>query len=89
MSAFDGNRDGQMNMKERLDQVEFRYGDRDDDGAMNRKEFAHVESKIEQKIIGEKYKISDPNEFNRYDTNHDGLVDAREYARGEAQERQG
>ena len=47
MAAFDGNRDGHMSMKERLDQVEFRYGDRDDDGAMNRKEFAHVESKIE------------------------------------------
>ena len=42
-----------------------------------------------RKIINERHKISDPNEFNRYDTNRDGLVDAREYARGEAQERQG
>ncbi len=45
MSAFDGNHDGRMNMKERLDQMEFRYGDKDDDGAMNRKEFSRVESK--------------------------------------------
>jgi Ca2+-binding EF-hand superfamily protein len=47
MSAFDGNHDGHMSTKERVDQMEFRYGDRDDDGVMNRKEFAHCESKIE------------------------------------------
>ena len=45
MSAFDGNRDGRLNLKERADEFEFRIGDRNDDGAMNRAEFARVESK--------------------------------------------
>lgn len=44
MSAFDGNQDGRLNLKERADGLEFRYADRNDDGAMNRAEFARVES---------------------------------------------
>jgi hypothetical protein len=32
--------------------------------------------------------LTDPQEFNRYDTNHDGLVDAPEYGQGEQRERQ-
>lgn len=46
MSVFDGNHDGHVDMKERLDEIKFRYADRDDDCHLNRKEFSHIESKI-------------------------------------------
>lgn len=45
MSAFDGNRDGFLNNAERQDGREFNYGDRNNDGALNRSEFARVDSK--------------------------------------------
>ena len=87
-----------MGIKERIDGLEFRYGDRDNDGAMNRAEFRPVESMLINNVFFFKIRLvltfffplctKDPNEFNRYDTNRDGLVDTLEYARGEAQERQ-
>ncbi|CAF1037325.1 unnamed protein product [Didymodactylos carnosus] len=69
--AFDGNRDGYLNQAEARDAAEFRAGDYNQDGAMNRAEFSRVEN---------------PREFNQYDTNRDGLVDAPEYERGEMRE---
>ena len=90
MAAFDGNRDGHKDTKERLDEMEFRYADRDDDGVLNRKEFSKVEGKIfSNNRWSFACEIPDANQFDRYDTNRDALVDPREYARGEAQERQG
>ena len=46
MSAFDGDRDGHMSFQERKDKMEFGFGDRDDDGAMNRQEFGRVEGQL-------------------------------------------
>lgn len=46
MSAFDENNDGRMDMQERKDKMEFNYGDKDDDGAMNRQEFGRVEGEL-------------------------------------------
>jgi len=43
MSAFDGNHDDHLNMKEWLDGMKFRYRDRDNDGVMNHPEFSRVE----------------------------------------------
>ena len=45
MSAFDSNRDGYLDYNERMDQAEFQYADGNRDGALNRAEFARVESK--------------------------------------------
>ena len=45
MSAFDSNRDGRLDYLEQTDQREFQGGDVNHDGALNRQEFAHVESK--------------------------------------------
>lgn len=93
MSAFDSNRDGRFNLQEVRDQVEFRYADRDDDGVLNRKEFAHVEGKLKTRDNSERLVnttiVVDAKKFDRYDTNRDALVDPREYARGEAEERNG
>lgn len=43
MSAFDGNRDGFINNAERQDAREFDRGDRNNDGALNRAEFARTD----------------------------------------------
>ena len=45
MSAFDGNHDGRLNNAERSDAREFDRGDKNNDGALNRAEFARVDSK--------------------------------------------
>ena len=45
MSAFDGNHDGKLSKAERSDAREFKHGDRNNDGALNRAEFARVDSK--------------------------------------------
>lgn len=44
MSAFDGNRDGYINPLEQGDANEFRFNDRNRDGALNFGEFAQTES---------------------------------------------
>ena len=44
MSAFDGNRDGYLNMNEVADANEVRFADVNQDGALNFNEFARVES---------------------------------------------
>lgn len=46
MSAFDSNRDGFINNLERQDAREFDRGDRNDDGALNRAEFARTDGKF-------------------------------------------
>lgn len=44
MSAFDGNHDGRLSNAERSDAREFDRGDKNNDGALNRAEFARVDS---------------------------------------------
>ena len=46
MSAFDGNRDGRVDRLEANDAREFSAGDKNHDGALNRSEFARVDSKL-------------------------------------------
>ncbi len=43
MSAFDGNRDGRLDVNEQMDQFEFQAGDVNRDSALNCAEFSRVE----------------------------------------------
>lgn len=52
MSAFDGNRDGRLDINEQMDQAEFRAGDANRDGALTRGEFARIESNLQQTSRG-------------------------------------
>lgn len=89
MSAFDGNRDGFIDRREASDAQEFAAGDVTRDGALNRAEFARVDSKccsVTDRCKRLSPVCADPREFDQYDTNRDGLVDTPEFARGEAAE---